>query len=75
VYWDDRAFYVEQQFVRTRDNFICAVNIVKQQMIGISPSIVVQKITGEEKVPELSEEIKCLLQSWQLSSERLRQSS
>ncbi|XP_071124723.1 protein THEM6-like [Mytilus edulis] len=75
VYWDDRSFYLEQQFIRTRDDFVCAVNIVKQTMIGCSPALIIEKLTGEQREPVLTEELKCLLESWQLSSERLRQSS
>ncbi|KAJ8297719.1 hypothetical protein KUTeg_024250 [Tegillarca granosa] len=74
LYWDDRAIYLEQQIVRNKDDFICAVNICKMCVIGCTPQTLLSKDHENVKTPAPSTELAKLLESWQLSSERLRKS-
>ncbi|XP_060065182.1 protein THEM6-like [Ylistrum balloti] len=75
IHWDEKAFYIEQQFVRLSDGFVCAVNICKQATIGCTPTSMVKRVDKELLSPPQTEELKTLLASWKLSSERLRKSS
>ena len=38
VCWDEKSFYVEQQIVRNRDNFVCAIVIARQSLMFLSPA-------------------------------------
>ncbi|XP_033744085.1 protein THEM6-like [Pecten maximus] len=75
IHWDEKAFYIEQQFVRLSDGFVCAVNICKQATIGCTPASMVQRVDEHLTSPPVTEELRKLMTSWKLSSERLRKSS
>ncbi|OWF44227.1 protein THEM6-like [Mizuhopecten yessoensis] len=73
IFWDEKAFYVEQQILRQPDDFVCAVIICKQSVIGCSPDSLVQKLSGHSTIssPPKTRELQSLLESWQHSSDRL----
>jgi len=75
IYWDDTAFYVEQQFVRTQDNFVCFVALIKQTLIGVKPQEVVDLIEPGVQKPALIPELEKWMDSIAASSERLRKKS
>ncbi|XP_069129453.1 protein THEM6-like [Argopecten irradians] len=75
IYWDEKAFYIEQRFVRQSDGFVCAVNICKQATVGCTPASMVQCVDDQLKSPPATEELLTMMDSWRLSSERLRKSS
>ncbi|XP_069129391.1 protein THEM6-like [Argopecten irradians] len=77
IFWDEKAFYMEQQVIRQRDNFICAVVMCKQAVIGQSPVSLVEKLPGHSTVtpPPLTPELQTLMESWQHSSDRLKKQS
>ncbi|XP_050417430.1 protein THEM6 [Patella vulgata] len=73
-YWDEKSFYFEQTFVRCSDKFICAIVIVKQTLIGITPEQLIAEIDSNIVKPEPLPDILKWIESNQLSSERLRKS-
>ncbi len=74
--WDEQAFYVEQRFVRHRDQFICAVVFLKQSLKGISPGQVVADIEGRHmESPQLPEEVQLWIECNRVSSARLKKSA
>ncbi|OWF45311.1 protein THEM6-like [Mizuhopecten yessoensis] len=75
LHWDEKAFYIEQQFVRLSDGFVCAVNICKQATIGCTPSSMIKRVDEHLISPPMTEELRALFATWKLSSERLRKSS
>ncbi|XP_052793126.1 protein THEM6-like [Mya arenaria] len=75
IYWDDTAFYVEQQFIRTKDNFVCFVSILKQTLVGIKPDEVVKIVHPDIEKPPLLPELEKWMESISFSSERLRKTS
>ncbi|KAK3099328.1 hypothetical protein FSP39_002710 [Pinctada imbricata] len=76
IYWDEKAFYVNQHFIRARDNFICAVNIAKMATIGTTPANIIRTLEGRDIPPPTpGPELIKLMESWQLSSENLRKNS
>lgn len=44
VTWDDKAFYLEQRFVSTKDGLVCAVMYCKQSIICCSPDKIMQHL-------------------------------
>ena len=75
VGWDEKAFYVEQKFVQTRDQFICAIVYVKQNFIGITPDEILKHTRGREiERPQLPEEVKKWIQCNEISSANLKKS-
>lgn len=44
VTWDDKAFFLEQRFVSTKDGLVCAVMYCKQSIIRSSPDKIMQHL-------------------------------
>ncbi|MEQ2195744.1 hypothetical protein XENOCAPTIV_017677 [Xenoophorus captivus] len=44
VTWDDKAFFLEQRFVSTKDRLVCAVMYCKQSVIRCSPDKILQHL-------------------------------
>ncbi|XP_023282022.1 protein THEM6-like, partial [Seriola lalandi dorsalis] len=44
VTWDDKAFFLEQRFVSTRDGLVCAIMYCKQSVIRSSPDKIMQHL-------------------------------
>lgn len=44
VTWDDKAFFLEQRFVSTKDGLVCAVMYCKQSVIRGSPDKILQHL-------------------------------
>lgn len=44
VTWDDKAFFLEQRFVSTKDMLVCAVMYCKQSIIRSSPDKIMQHL-------------------------------
>ncbi|XP_054841092.1 protein THEM6 isoform X1 [Eublepharis macularius] len=74
--WDDHAFYLEQQFVSHRKNFVVAIIHCRHHVTGATPAALMEAI-AQKKVesPELPEEVKHWLKYNEASSQRLRAES
>lgn len=79
IYWTDRDLYLEQFMETTHDNFIRAVSFNRVTFTGgVMPEAPVRKILEiitDNNVPELPEikpDLKCWMDSNQLSSDKLR---
>ena len=71
--WDEKAFYVEQRFIRPEDGFVLAIYIVKQNVTKIAPAAVVKAIKGQEtESPEFPEDVKTFIRYNEISSENLK---
>ncbi|XP_013916495.1 PREDICTED: protein THEM6 [Thamnophis sirtalis] len=74
--WDQRAFFLEQRFVSTRDGFVCAVLLVRQHVAGTTPGTAVEKVCRRKmESPALSEEIQHWSRYNEASSQNLRMES
>ncbi|XP_063049056.1 protein THEM6-like [Engraulis encrasicolus] len=61
VYWDDKAFYLEQRFVSGKDSRVSAVMYCKQNILGSSPDKILYFLCQRKvEVPEVPED----LQHW-----------
>ncbi|KAM6457723.1 protein THEM6 isoform 1-T1 [Liasis olivaceus] len=74
--WDHRAFLLEQRFVSARDGFVCAVLLVRQHVVGTTPSLAVEQVCRRKvESPALPEEIQHWLKYNEASSQTLRAES
>lgn len=74
VYWEDKHFYVEQQFVSLTDNFVRAVVLSRQTVTGLTVPVndVIAEMDPNAHRPEPSKELKLWLDSMEESSQSLR---
>ena len=74
--WDEKAFYVEHRWIRKSDNFLCAIAILKQTVVRVSPREVVRVLSQQSGVdiPDIPmpEEVRLWQEANQLSSEMLK---
>ncbi|ESP01812.1 hypothetical protein LOTGIDRAFT_97270, partial [Lottia gigantea] len=74
VYWDERSFYMEQKLIRTQDQFICSIALIKQVVLGATPADLVSKLDPNIVCPDPPKELLLWLEAAQISSEKLRKS-
>jgi len=72
VYWDDKAIYIEQKFITLRDKFVRAINISKQNIVGVEVDALFKGIEGCETKPVCPPELTHWLESIEISSAKLR---
>ncbi|XP_004079481.2 protein THEM6-like isoform X1 [Oryzias latipes] len=76
VTWDDKAFFLEQQFVSSKDGFVCAVMYCKQSVIRSSPDKIMQHLCKRKvECPEFPEDLKHWVNFISASSQALRAES
>ncbi|XP_066145158.1 protein THEM6 [Euwallacea fornicatus] len=69
IFWDKTNLFMEQQFVTLSDNFVRAIILSKQSIIGINLPEVLGKLTGKDvayrptPLPELEDWIKSIEKS------------
>jgi len=69
--WDDKAFFIEQQFVKNQ--FVHSIAICKMHITkGGNPVKVLQKMNLPSESPPFSEDVKCWIEYDNQSSLRLR---
>ncbi|XP_032673323.1 protein THEM6 [Odontomachus brunneus] len=74
IYWEDKHFYVEQQFISLTDNFIRAVVLSKQTATGLKVPVqdILTEIEPEICRPEPTKELQLWLDSMEESSQNLK---
>lgn len=74
IYWEDKHFYIEQQFISLTDNFIRAVVISKQTTTGLRVPVqdILVEIEPEIRRPEPTKELQLWLDSMEESSRSLK---
>lgn len=72
VWWDEKAIYIEQQFITLGDNFVRAIAMSKQSLTKVNVMDVMKKFTGGESRPECPKELQLWLESSQVCSDKLR---
>lgn len=79
IFWDEKNFYFEHQFITCKDGFVATVVVTKQTVVkGINVMFTVNKLLGKEEtykpadpVPELED----FISFNHKSSSRLKKSS
>ncbi|KAH0955488.1 hypothetical protein HN011_009908 [Eciton burchellii] len=74
IYWEDKHFYLEQQFISLSDNFVRAVVLSKQTVTGLKIPLndIIAEIEPGTCRPELTKELQLWLNSMEESSQNLR---
>ncbi|XP_072745670.1 protein THEM6 [Anoplolepis gracilipes] len=74
IYWEDKHFYLEQQFVSLTDNFIRAVVLSRQTVTGLKVPVtdIIAEVEPETRRPEPTKELQLWLESMEESSKNLR---
>lgn len=74
IYWEDKHFYVEQQFISLTDNFIRAVVLSRQTVTGLKIPVedIIAEIEPETRRPEPTKELQLWLESMEESSQSLK---
>jgi len=71
VFWDERSLYFEQKFVSLNDNFVRAIALCKNTVVGGSVKEMMSCL-GHHVPPHCPEEMEIWLRSQEVSSNRLR---
>ncbi|KAK3912520.1 Protein THEM6 [Frankliniella fusca] len=71
IHWDDKAIYIEQQFITVGDGFVRAIILSKQNILDIDVLDMMKKLTGCEP-GEAPEELTLWLQGVEVASAKLR---
>ena len=79
LYWDQKAFYVEQRFLN-EENFVCAVVLAKQSLVQtktrdiVTPQMLVEAVLGRPvKIPVPPAEVDYWIEYNTASSNSLRE--
>ncbi|XP_058455503.1 protein THEM6 [Malaya genurostris] len=72
VWWDDKAIYLEQQFVTLTDGFVHAVAMSKQCITKVDVLQLMKEFPGVEEQPPMPVELQQWLDSIETSSQKLR---
>lgn len=74
IYWEDKHFYLEHQFISLTDNFIRAVAISKQTVTGLKEPVdhIITEIEPEVIKPKPTKELQLWLDSMEESSKNLK---
>ncbi|XP_055843461.1 protein THEM6 [Episyrphus balteatus] len=72
IWWDDKAIYLEQQFITIADGFVRAVALSKQCITNCNVIDVMKKFPEGKTAPAMPEELKLWLQAIEVSSDKLR---
>lgn len=76
VTWDEKAFYLEQRFVSTKDEVVCAVMYCKQSVIRTTPDQIMQHLCKRKvECPEFPEDLQHWVSFISASSQALRAES
>lgn len=72
VWWDDKAIYLEQQFITLTDGFVRAVALSKQCITNCNVMDIMKTYQEASKRPEMPEDLKLWLEAIEVSSQKLR---
>ncbi|XP_007902634.1 protein THEM6 [Callorhinchus milii] len=71
--WDEKAFYVEQEFISRRDNFVCATMLCRQNVLRSSPDKLLQFLCKRKvECPDFPEEVQSWINYNMASSNKLK---
>ncbi|XP_063986676.1 protein THEM6 [Diachasmimorpha longicaudata] len=74
IYWEDKHFYLEHEFISLTDNFIRAVALSKQTVTGLEVPVseIIAKVEPGVQRPELNPDLKLWMESMDESSKKLK---
>ncbi|XP_053973796.1 protein THEM6 [Hylaeus volcanicus] len=74
IYWEDKHFYLEHQFISVTDNFVRAVGLSKQTVTGldIPVSEIIAEVEPGAQRPEIEKDLQLWISSMEESSQKYR---
>uniref|UniRef100_U5EXY0 Protein THEM6 n=1 Tax=Corethrella appendiculata TaxID=1370023 RepID=U5EXY0_9DIPT len=73
IWWDDKAIYLEQKFITLSDGFVRAIALSKQCITNCDVLELMKEMNdGEDKRPDVPEDLKLWLDAIEVSSQKLR---
>ncbi|XP_039609699.1 protein THEM6-like [Polypterus senegalus] len=71
--WDDKAFYLEQRFLSTRDGFVCAIMLCRQNVLRSTPDKMMQHLCKRKvESPDFPEDLQHWIKYNTANSEKLK---
>ncbi|XP_060682668.1 protein THEM6-like [Hemiscyllium ocellatum] len=71
--WDEKAFYVEQEFISCRDSFVCATMLCRQNVLYSTPDKLLQTLCKRKvECPDFPEELQLWIKYNLASSAKLK---
>lgn len=74
IYWEDKHFYLEHQFISLTDNFVRAVVLSRQTVTGLNVPVaeIIAEVEPDVRRPEMPKDLELWLQSMDVSSQKLK---
>lgn len=74
IYWDDKNFYLEHEFISLTDGFIRAVILSKQTATGLKVPVseIIAEVEPNAQRPEITKDLELWLNSMEVSSQRYK---
>lgn len=74
IYWDDKNFYLEHEFISLTDGFVRAVIFSKQTATGLKVPVpeIIAEIEPNAQRPEMTKDLELWLNSMEESSQRYK---
>ncbi|XP_020390928.1 protein THEM6 [Rhincodon typus] len=71
--WDEKAFYVEQEFISCKDSFVCATMLCRQHVLYSTPEKLLQTLCKRKvECPDFPEELQLWIKYNLASSAKLK---
>lgn len=77
IYWEDKHFYLEHEFISLTDNFVRAVVLSRQTVTGLDVPVseILEQHEPNIKRPEIPKDLELWLQSMDQSSQKYKKRS
>lgn len=74
IYWEDKHFYLEHEFISLTDNFVRAVVLSRQTVTGLKIPVteIIAEIEPNAQRPALTKDLELWLSSMEESSQRYK---
>lgn len=74
IYWEDKHFYLEHEFISLTDNFVRAVVLSRQTITGLKIPVteIIAEIEPNAQRPALTKDLELWLSSMEESSQRYK---
>lgn len=74
IYWEDKHFYLEHEFISLTDNFVRAVVLSRQTItnLKVTAAEIIAELDPNAKLPEVPKDLKLWLDSMEESSQKYK---
>ncbi|CAK9819521.1 Protein THEM6 [Anthophora plagiata] len=77
IYWEDKHFYMEHEFISLTDKFVRAVILSRQTVTGLSIPVseIISEVQPNVQRPEIPKDLEIWLNSMEVSSQKYKKQS